>query len=320
MLTVVIPTYNRPDYLAESLASVARQTLPEFRLVVLDNASELDNSGALAAAGSRPVEYVRNPFNVGNTNIGKAMKEYSDGQFLVVFHDDDVMHPRMLELEMEVLQSDPEVQFVATEYVWFRDGESPPVEAFEAPVQPAEVFDDAAALVRALLGGADLCFGSAAYRSSVLHEIEADLGRFGSYTDRPFLLDAARHGKCALLRGPLVLYRVHPGQDTLTGGLEIENLIELLKEYRDVLPQPLDEADQHLFYGYAASFLATNYLRLPKDRRHGAVALFRACRKAGVLRLKDTDLGWWATLLRADGLGWLIDPLVGFKRVLGRRR
>jgi len=93
-VTLVITTFDRPDYLEDCLASVKDQTLTGFRLVVLDNASAADYSGALDRFRELPMSYVRNETNIGAAgNIGKAMRRYSDSKYLVVFHDDDMMHP-----------------------------------------------------------------------------------------------------------------------------------------------------------------------------------------------------------------------------------
>lgn len=319
-LTVVIPTYNRPLYLAESLGSVASQTLDSFRLVVLDNASTQDNSAALATAGTRPVDYVRNPENIGGgPNLIKAMKEFSETEYVTVFHDDDIMHRDTLELQLTVLEADPAIQFVATEYAPFNDGDDPPRSVWEGLKPITEIYDDVSGLTRALLGGVLLCFGSTMYRSSTLRQVEFDVERFSMYSDRPFLLDAARLGKCALIRGPLVLYRIHPGQDTNTGDLSSQNLIELVKSYREALPTAWDEADQDLFYRYSRDFLVESYPRLAGNRRAGAIAFVRQCRAAGVLRWRDLRPSEYAHLAKADGWERQVNAAVALKKWLFRR-
>lgn len=324
-VTVVITTFDRPDYLEECLASVKQQTLTGFRLVVLDNASASDYSAVLDRFREMPMTYVRNETNIGAAgNIETAMRCYSDSEYLVVFHDDDQMHPRMLEWQLDVLERDPEIQFVATELATFDDGDAPPQAIRENASLELEVYDDESDLARSLLGNGGLCFGSTMYRSSVLQQIALDEPRFSIIWDRPFLLDAARLGKSALIRAPLVLYRHHPGQDTNTGLLSARNLIELMKAYREALPVRWSRADQRTFYGHASHFLTRyGYSRLAPEQRLGAAAFVRMAIRSKVLRLRDIRPGGLATLMRADGmrtLPWLIEAAQAAKRRFSPRR
>jgi GT2 family glycosyltransferase len=299
----VITTFDRPDYLKECLASIQHQTLTGFRLVVLDNASAADYSGVLDRFRDLPMTYVRNETNIGAAgNIGKAMRQYADSKYLMVFHDDDLMHPRMLEWQLQALEANPEIQFVSTEFAAFDDGDAPSRRIWENVGLDIDVYDDQSALARSFLGGGLLCFGSTMYRSSVLKQIRLDEKRFGIIWDRPFLLDAARLGKSALIRAPLVLYRHHPGQDTNTGSLSANNLIELMKAYRSALPAHSSRADQQLFYRHASGFLTRHgYARLAPDERIGAATFIRKSIRNKVLRWRDIRPGGLENLMRADG-------------------
>lgn len=302
-VTLVITTFDRPEYLEQCLASVKHQTLEGFRLVVLDNASTADYSGVLDRFRDLRLTYVRNESNIGGAgNLKKAIRCYSDSKYLVVFHDDDLMHPEMLEWQLDLLERDPEIQFVSTELATFEDGTAPPVEMWQNVDLTTEVYNDETDLARSLLGSGGLCFGSTMYRSSVLSRIGFDEPRFSIISDRPFLLDAAREGKCALIRAPLVMYRHHPGQDTNTGQLTAKNLIELMRAYRAALPKDWPRADQQLFYRHASVFLTRyGYARLPPEERQGAVNFIRECIRNEVLRFRDLRPSGLAIMMRADG-------------------
>jgi len=326
-VTLVITTFDRPDYLEECLASVERQTLAEFRLVVLDNASTADYSGVLDRFRGLHVGYTRNETNIGAAgNFWKAIRCYSDSKYLVVFHDDDMMQPRMLEWQFGVLESDPEIQFVSTELVAFDDGDAPTRAIWENVSLETDVYNNQSDLARSLLGSGGLCFGSTMYRSSALKRIRPDDERFGIIGDRPFLLDLARLGKSALIRAPLVLYRHHPGQDTKTGSLTAQNLIELMRAYRAALPSDWSRADQELFYGHARWYLTQyGYARLAEEERIGAITFVRKSIRNRVLRFRDVRGGVLEDLMRVDGRRTLpsaIEAARGARRRLlpGRRR
>src|SRR5688572_8028571 len=111
-LTVCVLTYNRPALLRETLTSIVAQTTRRFRLVVLDNASTTDYSATLKHFARAHVEYVRHPHPTDNLIV--ALRDYADREFLVVFHDDDLMHPDLLRRQLAVMESDPGMRFVAT--------------------------------------------------------------------------------------------------------------------------------------------------------------------------------------------------------------
>jgi glycosyltransferase involved in cell wall biosynthesis len=316
-LTLAITTYERPEYLRDCLESVRRQTDRDFRVVVIDNASSKDYTAVISAFTDLGVEYVRNPTNLGGAgNIALALERYRGPDFTIVFHDDDIMHPRLIEWQRGVLECNPEIIFVATEVLGFEDSDAPPLDAFDSIGDPPfEVFENDAELARAILAGAPVGFGTVMYRTSILDEVHMDLETYGMYCDRPFLLDIARRGKCALARAPYILSRWHEGQESRTDALTVDNLVELQKRYRRALGPRWGARDREVFYRRAKGALLGDYLRFSDERRPSLVGFLSACVLARVLRLRDLSRTEWFDLLRVGGFGWVLEAGVGVKRV-----
>lgn len=319
-LTVVVPTYNRPEYLGECLAAIGRESYTGFRLVVLDNASSRDYSEVLRAHRALGIDYVRHPVSIGPGNIPFALENYRDTEFLTVFHDDDLMHPKMLEWQVRILQSDPEVTLVATSYLEFADGMRPPFEAWDGLVEPSYEVFDAAELSRTFMRHDPVCFGSTMYRTTALAAAQPDPDRFAMYGDRPYLLGVAAQGRCAFIRDPLVMYRVHGAQDSQASDvLTLSNLVELMKRFRDTLPSPLSSADRELFERYSTWFMIDAYRMLSGERRPRLLSYVATCRSSGVLRLRHVGYRSCLQLLRYAGAGRLVDAGVRAKRLLRGR-
>lgn len=115
-VTVAICTYNRAHYLAESLQSVTEQTYKDIDIVVFDNAST-DNTESVVRSFSDPrIKYIKNEKNIGGIrNMNKAL-EYCKTEFLVIFHDDDIMLLHMIETEVEAMDEQPDAAIVAQVY------------------------------------------------------------------------------------------------------------------------------------------------------------------------------------------------------------
>ncbi|GET37292.1 tetratricopeptide repeat protein [Microseira wollei] len=93
--SVVIPVYNRRDYLLECLASVLAQWSgeEEMEILVIDDASPSPLLELVNSIGRGIVRYYRNPQNLGlpgNWNAGVAI---SRGEWIHLLHDDDYILP-----------------------------------------------------------------------------------------------------------------------------------------------------------------------------------------------------------------------------------
>jgi glycosyltransferase involved in cell wall biosynthesis len=110
-VSVVVPTYNRADLLAESLASVLGQDGVALEVVVVDDGSD-DATAALVRAWPDPrVRYVGRPHAgiaaARNAGIAAARAPY------VAFHDsDDRALPGRLAVPVAYLRAHPDVDLV----------------------------------------------------------------------------------------------------------------------------------------------------------------------------------------------------------------
>ncbi|MEH2285556.1 MAG: tetratricopeptide repeat protein [Nostoc sp.] len=108
--TVVIPVYNRTDYLLECLASVLVQWTgaEQMEILVMDNASTLPLFDLVNSIGGGVIRYYRNQENIGvlsNHNTGISI---SRGQWIHILHDDDSVLPGFYHRLQQSLQGCPD--------------------------------------------------------------------------------------------------------------------------------------------------------------------------------------------------------------------
>lgn len=91
--TVVIPVYNRTEYILECLASVLLQFTGEanMEILVLDNASTSSIHELIEALAGGIVCYYRNCENIGSTNNMNVGISLSRGKWVHILHDDDAV-------------------------------------------------------------------------------------------------------------------------------------------------------------------------------------------------------------------------------------
>jgi glycosyltransferase involved in cell wall biosynthesis len=106
LVTVVLPTLNRPDYLRLALRAAVGQSLENIEIIVQDNASERDPGEVVAGFGDRRIRYHRNAARVTQTeNIISACAR-ARGKYVAILGDDDRWDRNFLETLVQPLEQD----------------------------------------------------------------------------------------------------------------------------------------------------------------------------------------------------------------------
>jgi len=107
LVSVIIPTYNRPDRLVQSLESVADQTYETLEIIVVDDASEMPAEEAVASLRDRipyDLAVYRHGENRGaNAARNTGLREAS-GEFVAFLDDDDEWSPSKVARQVEAFQ------------------------------------------------------------------------------------------------------------------------------------------------------------------------------------------------------------------------
>ncbi|KAA5805704.1 glycosyltransferase family 2 protein [Thermoanaerobacterium thermosaccharolyticum] len=120
-VTVAIPTYNRAHYLKEAIESVLNQTYTDYELLVVDNASTDITEEVVKSFSDKRIKYIKNETNIGMVNNWNKCIDLAQGEYLIIFHDDDIMKPELLEKEVEILDNNDDIVLVATNISIIKD-------------------------------------------------------------------------------------------------------------------------------------------------------------------------------------------------------
>jgi len=106
LVTVGMPTYNRPQELERSLAMIRSQSYQNLDIVVSDNASPDPRVARLVLAKSEQdprIRYFRQDSNIGpSANFVFVLRE-AKGSFFMWAADDDEWHPSFIEKLLQAL-------------------------------------------------------------------------------------------------------------------------------------------------------------------------------------------------------------------------
>ncbi len=110
-ITTVIPTFNRSKLLSRAIESVKRQTYPDWKLVVVDNASSDDTAAVMAEAmrDDPRIRYHRHAENLGMlANWEFALTQVDTAHFSLLC-DDDYLLPDFFEAAAREMSRHPEL-------------------------------------------------------------------------------------------------------------------------------------------------------------------------------------------------------------------
>lgn len=100
MVSVVIATKNRAQYLRESIRSVLNQSFREFELIVIDDGSEDDTQEVLSSITDPRLRHVRNDISKGVGEARNIANALARAPYIAVHDDDDLMLPGRLERQL----------------------------------------------------------------------------------------------------------------------------------------------------------------------------------------------------------------------------
>ena len=119
-ISVVIPTLNRINTLQRALDSVINQTYKPAEIIVVDNGS---SDGTLKFLREQyPKITIITETEIGVSSARNKGIKKSINQWIALLDSDDAWHPRKLEIQTSMLDSElKEYNLIHTDEVWFRN-------------------------------------------------------------------------------------------------------------------------------------------------------------------------------------------------------
>lgn len=120
VVDVVIPTRNRVAMTIEAVDSVRGQTFHDWRVVLVDDASDDGSADALERhfADDARIQVVRRRQQGGPQAARQTGYEASNSPLVALLDSDDVWGPAKLERQMAALETDPAADVVLTWHEW----------------------------------------------------------------------------------------------------------------------------------------------------------------------------------------------------------
>ena len=205
LVSVIIPTYNRADYLKLALKSVLEQTHKNIEVLVADDGST-DNTAEIVLSFNEPrIKY----FYQKNTGTPGAARNFglrkASGDYVAFLDDDDMWLPEKLEIQVDYLRKHPEYYLVYSN-AWIIDenGVRKGLLVKSESFKEGEIFEE-------------LVKSNFIPQPTVLmrRDIFENIGFFNenpslkAVADYEYWLRVSLHFKIGFVKEPLAMYRVH---------------------------------------------------------------------------------------------------------------
>ena len=209
-LSVCLPTYNGEVYLREAIQSVLQQTYSAFEVVVVDDASTDRTMQILREFTDPRVRIYQNPRRKGipgNWNVAAGLAR---GEYVCIFHQDDVMLADNLARKMAFFESDPHLSLVHSL--------ATPIIESDAPSCPGDWIEKADTdfveegeeyFRKLLLQGNCICAPTVLVRRSQLRTVGGFNEALGYTCDYEMWMKLCLEGRVGFIHDALVGYRWH---------------------------------------------------------------------------------------------------------------
>jgi glycosyltransferase involved in cell wall biosynthesis len=218
-VTIAIPTYRRPEFLRQSLASAVQQTVAEIEIVVSDNGNDEETAAVVASFGDERVQYSPLSENVGMAGNMTRCLGLGTAPYVAILQDDDVLMPESIERKLRRFERDPTLAVVHTAHAVINHaGELLRPEVNWSLATEDWELDGATFIRRSISSGVFFHISTALLRRAAVADEVFEPG--SGYNDLAvWLRIASRGARFAYIHEPLSAIREHGSSESALQGL-----------------------------------------------------------------------------------------------------
>lgn len=100
LVSIIIPTHRRWDFLLEAVKSVFNQTYKNWEIIIVNDGGCPPEGGIIDCLNDPRIHYIEHPNNMGIASARNTGIANSSGAFIAYLDDDDLFYPNHLEVLM----------------------------------------------------------------------------------------------------------------------------------------------------------------------------------------------------------------------------
>jgi glycosyltransferase involved in cell wall biosynthesis len=216
-VSIVLPTFNRLQYLRSAVESVFTQTFQDWELIIVDDGSEEETCSFLKTLATRPrvrivwLSHTGNPAAVRNAGVLAAQ-----GDYIAFLDSDDLWMATKLERQIDSLTACAACRWSYTGYVLIDDGGA----TRPYPATRQWIPYRGAILERLLAHEPEIWTPAVLVERQLLHEVGGFDEQLPLFEDYDLWLRLACRSEIDVIDEPLIGVRLHD-QHYSRGGIEM---------------------------------------------------------------------------------------------------
>lgn len=116
LVSVIILTYNRLDYLHDAIASILAQTFQDFEIIVSDDCSSINPQTLVDSFQDSRIRFRRNSTNLGIAQNATQALTIAQGKYIASLNDDDSWTNTFLATLVTPLEANPNLVLAFCDY------------------------------------------------------------------------------------------------------------------------------------------------------------------------------------------------------------
>jgi len=114
LVSVTIPCYNARETLPLALASLLAQTYSNWECIIVDDGSNDNPDEIIKIIDDKRIRFFRFTENHGRATARQQALDMAQGDYLTMIDADDWIYPQKLGIQVELMQSNPDVAIIST--------------------------------------------------------------------------------------------------------------------------------------------------------------------------------------------------------------
>lgn len=214
-VSVCIPTYNGEQFIAEAIKSTLQQSFTDFELIIVDDCSTDATWDVVRSFSDPRITSYRNEQRLGIPGNWNRCLSLARGDYLCLFHQDDMMLAENLAQKVRALSAGSHVGLVHSKIEVIVEKSAPrQLGNWGEEDEQSALVDGPVYFRKLLLGGNLICAPTVLCQRQALLDIGGFNENLHFACDYEAWLRICVKYDIAFLRQPLVRYRWHAGNET----------------------------------------------------------------------------------------------------------
>ena len=213
-VSVYLMTHNRPQFVKRVINSILAQTFHDFNFIVSDNSTNNEVQKLIEKENIEDsrFSYIKRdcPYDSGIDHFNAIHKEVQS-HYYIIFHDDDLMLPDMVEKLYSTIKEDPEIVAVGAFAYFIKNGKR----IGGKMCKHKEIINSSITLIskyNTVEGNA--VFASYMYNRDLMNNNLLEIKNGGKYSDCSFIVSLPQNGLVVHIPYRLMEITIHAGQDS----------------------------------------------------------------------------------------------------------